>query len=86
MANISFSSREQFNQACFEQVAKIVNDYGSQVLECSVPALETEKCLAHLSLVAGVWQYDTTKIDAYHGLYVDANREMIEFLGECNEH
>lgn len=79
---IVFKSRPEFIQAAFEQVAKIVSDHGEQILECSVPAFDTEKCLKHLSLVALAWSYDPSVIDALEELFKKSNEEIQDYFGD----
>lgn len=84
MRNVLFKDRQEFIQAAFNEVAKIVSEHGNACLEACVPAIPTERCLEQLALVAADWSYDYTKIDAYLDTYKKSNAEILEYLGgEC---
>lgn len=82
MNNIIFVSTQEFIQAAFNQVAKIVAEHGNPCLEVCCPAESTEKCLEHLAVVASDWSYDYSLIDAHLETYKKANAEIREYLGE----
>lgn len=82
MSNLSFQSIQDFTQAAFNYVAKIVSEHGHPCLEAFVPAESTEQCLSHLALVCYEWSYDPALIDAYAETYKSANSELQENLGE----
>lgn len=82
MDNIIFVSTQEFTQAAFNQVAKIVAEHGNPCLEVCCPAESTEKCLEHLAVVASDWSYDYSLIDAHLETYKKANAEIREYLGE----
>ena len=82
--NITFLDRQQFIQAAFNEVARIVSEHGNATVEACVPAIPTERCLEQLALVASEWSYDYTQIDAYLDTYKKFNSEIIEYMGgEC---
>ena len=83
MPNLSFSSNQEFIQAAFNQVAKIVSEHGQPCLEAFVPAFSTEQCLEHFALVASDWSYDYSVIDAYGQSYKISNAELKEEMGDC---
>lgn len=85
MTDLSFKTKAEFIQASFEQVAKIISDHGSQLLECSVPAQDTQYCLSHLSLVALAWSYDNSLIEALEETFKKSNEELQEYLGEFEQ-
>lgn len=82
MNNIIFISTQEFTQAAFNQVAKIVAEHGHPCLDVCCPAESTEKCLEHLAVVASDWSYDYSLIDAHLETYKKANAEIREYLGE----
>lgn len=82
MQNLVFQSSQDFIQAAFNQVAKIVSEHGHPCLDAFVPAKSTEQCLSHLALVCYEWSYDPALIDAYAETYKTANAEFEEYLGE----
>lgn len=82
MNNIIFVSTQEFTQAAFNQVAKIVAEHGNPCLDVCCPAESTEKCLEHLAVVASDWSYDYSLIDAHLETYKKANAEIREYLGE----
>lgn len=82
MNNIIFVSTQEFTQAAFNQVAKIVAEHGHPCLDVCCPAESTEKCLEHLAVVASDWSYDYSLIDAHLETYKKANAEIREYLGE----
>lgn len=82
MNNIIFVSTQEFTQAAFNQVAKIVAEHGNPCLEVCCHAESTEKCLEHLAVVASDWSYDYSLIDAHLETYKKANAEIREYLGE----
>lgn len=77
-----FTSKSDFIQAAFDQVAKVVSDHAQPCLEALTPAISAEKCLYHLATVAHDWSYDSSKIDAYADLYKQSNSELIEAFGD----
>ena len=83
MKTIVFNSNQEFIQAAFNQVAKIVSEHGQPCLEAFVPAFSTEQCLEHLALVASDWSYDYSVIDAYGQSYKISNAELKEEMGDC---
>ena len=82
MNNITFVSTQEFTQAAFNQVAKIVAEHGHPCLDVCCPAESTERCLEHLAVVASDWSYDYSFIDAHLETYKKANAEIREYLGE----
>ncbi|MBF7691706.1 hypothetical protein [Acinetobacter pollinis] len=82
MSEIVFKDRAEFLQSAFEHVSKIVGDHGAELLECSVPALDTQFCLSHLSVVALAWSYDPTLIDALEQTFKEANQEINDYFGD----
>lgn len=83
MNNLSFSTKQEFLQTAFNEVARIVSEHGQPCLEAFVPAFSTEQCLEHLALVASEWAYDYSVIDAYGQTYKIANQELKEEMGDC---
>ncbi len=82
--NILFRDRQEFIQAAFNEVARIVSEHGNAAVESCVPAIPTERCLEQLALVASDWSYDYSVIDAYLDTYKKSNAEISEYLeGEC---
>ncbi|KAF7276673.1 hypothetical protein GWI33_009932, partial [Rhynchophorus ferrugineus] len=81
----SNSVKQEFIQAAFNQVAKIVSEHGHPVLEACCPAEGTEDCLKHLSIVASEWSYDPSQIDAHIDTYIKANTEIRNYLGEYDD-
>lgn len=79
---ITFSTRQEFLQHAFDSVAKIVSDCGQSVLECSVPARDTEQCLSHLAFVANEWSYDSSLLDAMAENYRKYNDEIVQYFGD----
>lgn len=77
---VEFTDRQSYLQNALNDVARIISDHGQQVLECSVPAVETEKCLSHLALVATLWTYDSSLIEALADNYKIYNQEMLEYM------
>ena len=81
---INYKDRQEFIQAAFNEVARIVSEHGNACLEACVPAIPTERCLEQLALVASDWSYDYSVIDAYLDTYKKSNAEISEYLeGEC---
>ncbi len=82
--NIIYKDRQEFIQAAFDEVARIVSEHGNTCVEACVPAIPTERCLEQLALVASDWSYDFSLIDAYLDIYKKSNSEIMEYLeGEC---
>mgnify|MGYP003607203813 CR=1 FL=1 len=79
----SFKDKQEFIQAAFNEVARIVSEHGQPCLDAFVPAFSTELCLEHLALVASEWSYDYSFIDAHAQLYKITNQELKEQMGEC---
>lgn len=82
---IVFKTRQEYLQSAFNAVAQVVNDHGNEILECSIPAYDTEKCLSHLSVVCLAWSYDNTLIEAQAENYKKFNEEMREHFGDDHE-
>ncbi|MCF9045641.1 hypothetical protein [Acinetobacter nectaris] len=83
MGEIQFKDKAEFIQSAFEQIAKVIGDHGAELLECSVPATDTQACLSHLSAVALAWSYDPTYIDALEETFKKANQEFYEYFGDA---
>lgn len=81
----SFSSNQDFIQAAFNQVAKIVAEHAHPCLDVCCPAVSTERCLEHLAVVANDWSYDSSLIDAHLDTYKKANSEIKEYLDEIGD-
>lgn len=81
---VVFNDRQEFIQAAFNEVARIVSEHGNAAVESCVPAIPTERCLEQLAVVASDWSYDYSVIDAYLDTYKKFNAEISEYLeGEC---
>lgn len=83
MNKLTFSTKQEFLQSAFNEVARIVSEHGQPCLEAFVPAFSTEQCLEHLALVASEWAYDYSIIDAYGHVYKISNAELKEEMGDC---
>ncbi|KAA8730963.1 hypothetical protein F4V57_13990 [Acinetobacter qingfengensis] len=75
---IKFKTRQDFIQAAFNQVADIVAQHGSQILQCFCPAHKTQICLEQLSVVANEYSYDFSKIDIHVQNFDQSNTELAQ--------
>lgn len=81
-SKIIFQDQVSFTQAAFNEVTRIISQHGVSVLDCLVPALNTQQCLEHLAFVASEYGYDYSFIDAHLEIYKKANSEFQDAYGE----
>lgn len=81
-SKIIFQDQVSFTQAAFNEVTRIISQHGVSVLDCLVPALNTQQCLEHLAFVASEYGYDYSFIDAHLETYKKANSEFQDATGK----
>ncbi|EHU1480988.1 hypothetical protein ABDZ21_02580 [Acinetobacter baumannii] len=81
-SKIIFQDQVSFTQAAFNEVTRIISQHGVSVLDCLVPAVNTQQCLEHLAFVASEYGYDYSFIDAHLETYKKANSEFQDAYGE----